>query len=62
MCIASEEAKNNPSSSGGSSEYVFTPEQQAAHDAMDTTGKGDQRTNIEYGQGDYTGLENYRMN
>lgn len=29
---------------------------------MYTTGQGDQRTNIVYGQGDYSGAENYRIN
>ena len=49
-----------PSSSSGST-YTFTPEQQAAHDAMVST-TGDTRTNIVYGQGDYSGAENYRIN
>ena len=46
-----EESKNNPSSSsnsGGYGQIQLTPEQQAAADAMDTTGQGDQRTNLDY--------------
>lgn len=45
---AAEYNSKPSSSSGGSNEYVFTPEQQVAHDAMVTTGQGDQRTNITY--------------
>ena len=46
--ISAEKTGGGGSSSGSSDEYVFTPEQQAAHDAMVTTGQGDQRTNITY--------------
>ena len=45
--ISAEQTKDGRGS-GGSNEYTFTPEQQAAHDAMVTTGQGDQRTNIDY--------------
>lgn len=46
----------------GYSQQQLTPEQQAAADAMITTGQGDQRTNIQYGQGDYSDLTQYRVN
>ena len=44
-------------STGSTSSQPLTPEQQAAVDAMTTTGQGDQRTNIQFGQGDYSGFE-----
>ena len=33
-----------------------------AREEMSTNGQGDQRTDIQYGQGDYTGLEHIRIN
>ena len=45
--ISAEKAASNPSGSGGSNGTAFTPEQQAAHDAMESK-TGDTRTNITY--------------
>ena len=53
---------SQPSQQPSYGQIQLTPEQQAAADAMDTTGQGDQRTDIQYGQGDYTGLEHIRIN
>ena len=66
--LSVEESQNNPSSSSNSSGYgqiQLTPEQQAAAEAMYVT---DEEANqvinedIQYGQGDYAGLEHIRIN
>ena len=53
---------SQPSQQPSYGQIQLTPEQQAAADAMDTTGQGDQRTDIQYGQGDYSDLADYETN
>ena len=55
---------SQPSQQPSYGQIQLTPEQQAAADAMYNNGKGvgDPRTDIQYGQGDYTGLEHIRIN
>ena len=62
--MAEESSKPSSNTSGGYSQAELDAETQARLDAMSNDGKGvgDQRTSIEYGQGDYTGLEKYSVN
>ena len=60
---ATGQSSSSSSSSGGYSQKPLTPEQQAAVDAMTTTGKDtEHRTNIDYSNVDGTGLEHIRIN
>ena len=62
--MAEESSKPSSNTSGGYSQAELDAETQARLDAMSNNDKdvGDQRTSIEYGQGDYTGLEKYSVN
>ena len=55
---------SQPSQQPSYGQIQLTPEQQAAADAMYNNGKGvgDQRTDIQYGQGDYSDLADYETN
>ena len=62
--IIEEESQSTPSDPGSSGIPAFTPEQQAAHDAMSNNDlpPSDPNPDLVVGQGDYTGLEHIRIN